>query len=82
MKKAGYEKSPLETHEVESYQVVKANITSQTVECLKDFDLDSKSKARCKNFYALGMTYFLCSIESWSNRIMDSTKIWKETCFS
>ena len=58
-KKAGYESTPIDTHELDAYQVIKANITSQTVEALKDFDLDSKSKARCKNFYALGMTYFM-----------------------
>ena len=59
LKKAGYETSPIDSHELDSFQTVKANITSQTVEALKDFDLDSKSKARCKNFYALGMTYFM-----------------------
>ena len=30
---------------------------------LKESDLDNKSKARCKNFYALGMTYFMFSRE-------------------
>ncbi len=62
-KKAGYEKSPIGTHELESYQILEANITTQTVEALKDLNLDSKSKARCKNFYALGMTYFMFSRE-------------------
>ena len=74
-KKAGYEKSPIGTHELEAYQIIEANITSQTVEALKDLDLDAKSKARCKNFYALGMTYFMFSRE------LDATEKWVEQKF-
>ena len=70
LKKAGYETTPIDTHSLDAYQIVKANITSQTVEALKDFDLDSKSKARCKNFYALGMTYFMF------HRDLDATINW------
>ncbi len=69
-KKAGYESTPIDTHELDGFQIVKANITTQTVEALKDFDLDSKSKARCKNFYALGMTYFMF------HRELDATMNW------
>ncbi|MFZ4714040.1 MAG: 2-oxoacid:acceptor oxidoreductase subunit alpha [Bacteriovoracaceae bacterium] len=58
--KAGYKGNPLDTHELDAYQIIKASITSQTMEALKDMtELDSKSKGRCKNFYALGMTYFI-----------------------
>lgn len=60
LEKAGYTSNPLDTHELDGYQIIKANISSQTLETLKDFtDMDTKSKARCKNFYALGMTYFI-----------------------
>lgn len=63
-KKAGYldaEGNPFDpVNEIEKeYQVIRAQITSQTKEALKELELDSKSKARCKNFYALGMTYFM-----------------------
>ena len=74
-KKAGYEKSPIGTHELESYQIIQANITTQTVEALKDLELDAKSKSRCKNFYALGMTYFMFS------RDLSSTEKWVEQKF-
>ncbi len=57
--KVGYEQNPLESGELEGYQLIKVPIDSQTIEALKDIDLDTKSKKRCKNFYALGMTYFL-----------------------
>ncbi|MBD64322.1 MAG: hypothetical protein CME62_03895 [Halobacteriovoraceae bacterium] len=57
-KKAGYvNEDPL--GQLGSYQVVQAKITSQTMEALHELDLDAKAKRRCKNFYALGMTYFM-----------------------
>ncbi len=73
-KKAGYESNPLET--LEGFQIIKAQITSQTKEALKDIELDSKLKVRCKNFYALGMTYFMYS------RLLDPTIEWIKEKFS
>ncbi len=58
-KKAGYASDP--RLDLKDYNVIEAQITSQTKEALKDLELDSKSKSRCKNFYALGMTYFMFS---------------------
>lgn len=69
-KKAGYEGDPLEADNLQGYQIIKASITTQTKEALKEVDLDTKSKARCKNFYALGMTYFMYS------RDLGPTKKW------
>jgi 2-oxoglutarate ferredoxin oxidoreductase subunit alpha len=57
-KKAGFTGNPLEDGTLDDFQVLKVPITSLTMEALKDLDLDKKSKARCKNFFALGMTYF------------------------
>ena len=73
-KKAGYDSDPLDT--IEGHQVIKAQITSQTKEALKDLDLDTKLKVRCKNFYALGMTYFMYS------RVLDPTIEWIKEKFS
>jgi 2-oxoglutarate ferredoxin oxidoreductase subunit alpha len=56
-KKAGYEKDP--TPELTDYKIIKTKITSQTKLALENSELDTKSKARCKNFYALGITYFM-----------------------
>lgn len=58
-KKCGYTKNPIETGELEGFKVIEANISTQTLEALKDSPLDNKSKGRCKNFYALGMSYFM-----------------------
>lgn len=58
-KKCGYENDPRESGELDGYQVVDAAITTQTLAALEELDLDNKAKARCKNFYALGITYFM-----------------------
>lgn len=76
LEKAGYVNNPLETGELSNYQVVVAPISSQTVAALKDVEIDSKSKDRCKNFYALGMTYF------FYNRSLDTTIAWIEEKFA
>lgn len=70
LKKAEYETNPLDTHLLDDYMVIKANITSQTKEALDSLDLDTKLKVRCKNFYALGMTYFMYS------RDLEPTEKW------
>ena len=56
-KKAKYEEDPLPA--ISDFKIIEAQITSQTKEALKALKLDPKSKTRCKNFYALGMTYFM-----------------------
>ena len=59
LEKATYKYNPLEGHYLDGYQVIEAPIDSQTVESLADFDLELKNKKRCKNFYALGICYFV-----------------------
>jgi 2-oxoglutarate ferredoxin oxidoreductase subunit alpha len=59
LQKAKYEKNPLETGELDGYRLVKVDISKLTREALKTSGLDAKSIDRCKNMFALGMTYFL-----------------------
>lgn len=75
LEKAKYTTNPLEDGSLQNYRVIQAPITSQTVEALKDIAVDSKTKDRCKNFYALGMTYF------FYNRDSDTTIKWIEQKF-
>jgi 2-oxoglutarate ferredoxin oxidoreductase subunit alpha len=70
LKKAEFVSNPLDTPQYEQYQVIKAHITTQTKGALSESELDTKSKERCKNFYALGMTYFMYS------RNLEPTKKW------
>ena len=57
--KAGYAANPLEDGSLDGYRVYKVDITGLTKECLKDSGLNTKSMERCKNFFALGMTFWM-----------------------
>lgn len=57
--KAGYESSPLDDDSLSNYNVVKAPITTLTVEAVKDIFTDRKSALRCRNMFALGMIFFI-----------------------
>ncbi|MCM1031873.1 MAG: 2-oxoacid:acceptor oxidoreductase subunit alpha [Roseburia sp.] len=59
LEKAGYAANPLTDHSLEDYNVVAVDITKLTVEALKETGLDQKSMLRCKNMFALGMTYWM-----------------------
>ncbi len=76
LKKAGYEKSPLEDGSLAGYRVHSAAITTMTHRALEDSDLDSKSKNRCRNMFALGMCYWLFS------RPLETTVEWLNQKFA
>jgi len=58
--KAGYESDPLEDESLATnYQLVKINITELTKEALSESSMKPNQKARCKNFFALGFTYWV-----------------------
>ena len=60
LKKAGYETDPLEDEALaRDYKLVKINITEMTKEALADSDMKPSDKVRCKNFFALGFTYWV-----------------------
>lgn len=61
LRKAGYEESPLEGHELEGYRVYPVAITKMTRDALAGSDLTMKAKDRCKNFLALGLLFWLFS---------------------
>ena len=65
--KAGYVSNPLEDNSLQSYNLICAPISSQTQQALVDSELDKKSIMRCKNMFALGITYSLF------NRPLDHT---------
>jgi 2-oxoglutarate/2-oxoacid ferredoxin oxidoreductase subunit alpha len=56
LEKAGYASNPLDDAAVlDKYRVHKVDITALTHTALKDLDLNTKEKDRCKNFFALGL---------------------------
>ncbi len=61
LKLAGYETNPLEDGTLEGYNVIPVPLSQLTSTALEDTSLSAKEKARCKNFFALGMMYWLYS---------------------
>ncbi|HRS27988.1 MAG TPA: 2-oxoacid:acceptor oxidoreductase subunit alpha [Phycisphaerae bacterium] len=74
--KARYETNPLETDELDKYRVYKVPITSQTLLAVKETGLNQKAAERCKNFYALGLVYWLF------DRPLDVTIRWIDSKFA
>jgi 2-oxoglutarate ferredoxin oxidoreductase subunit alpha len=59
LKKARYESNPLEDGTLAGYRVIEVDLEKLTRETLKDSPLDTRSKDRCKNMFALGILYWL-----------------------
>ena len=59
LKRASFDHNPLETDELSQYRLHKVPITSHTAEAVKPSGLTGKDAARCKNFYALGLVYWM-----------------------
>ena len=70
LKLAKFETNPLEDNSLAGYRVFPVAITSMTIEALKDCDLKPKEVARSKNFFALGIMYWLF------NRPLEPTLEW------
>jgi len=70
LRKAQVKVSPLEDHSLDAYRVFSVELTKLTRAALKELGLDAKSMDRCKNFFALGMCYWLY------NRSMEPTLRW------
>src|SRR5581483_3640619 len=59
LKKAEYERSPLEDASLTRYQVFQADVTKLTTAALQDLGLSARTVFRCRNFFCLGMTSWL-----------------------
>ncbi len=59
LKKAGYAADPLADGSLDGYQVIKVELTRLTRAALAELGLATQAADRCKNFFALGMMYFL-----------------------
>src|ERR1700735_1351292 len=70
LRKAQLKVSPLEDHSLDAYRLFSVELTKLTRAALKELGLDAKSMDRCKNFFALGMCYWLY------NRSLEPTLRW------
>lgn len=75
LKLANYENNPLDDDTLDGYQVIKVPLSKLTSEALAETSLSAKEIGRCKNFFALGMMYWLYS------RPLEPTLKWLENKF-
>jgi 2-oxoglutarate ferredoxin oxidoreductase subunit alpha len=75
LKLAKYDTNPLEDNSLKGYTVYPVPITSLTKKALEGTSLSPKEIERSKNFFALGLMYWLY------NRSMDQTINWLKTKF-
>ena len=57
--KAGYQSNPLEDGSLAEYQLHAIQLTTMTLEAVKDSGLTSREAERCKNMFALGLMSWL-----------------------
>src|SRR6201997_1209172 len=75
LRKAQQTSNPLEDHSLDAFRLFAVPLERLTHAALEGLGLDAKSMNRCKNFFALGMSYWLY------NRPMDNTYRWLDDKF-
>lgn len=70
LKKAGYVASPLEDGSLSGYRVLSIDITKLTQAAVKEAGLSNKEAGRCKNFWTLGLMFWIYG------RSLDPTIAW------
>ncbi|HEY4979471.1 MAG TPA: 2-oxoacid:acceptor oxidoreductase family protein, partial [Candidatus Acidoferrum sp.] len=75
LRKARLTTNPLEDHSLDKFRVFPVELERLTRAALQHLGIDAKAMDRCKNFFALGMTYWLY------NRSMEPTLRWIDTKF-
>jgi 2-oxoglutarate ferredoxin oxidoreductase subunit alpha len=76
LKMAGYNSNPLEDDSLSNYKLFAVPITSLTLNALKESGLTLKEITRCKNFFTLGLMYWLF------NRPIEPTLTWIQEKFA
>jgi len=76
LRKAHVTSNPLEDNSLDKFRVFPVGLQKLTRAALQHLGLDAKSMDRCKNFFALGMCYWLY------NRSMEPTVRWIDDKFS
>ena len=75
LRKAQMTSNPLEDHSLDKFRLFSVELERLTRRSLEHLGLDAKSMDRCKNFFALGMCYWLY------NRSSEPTVRWIEDKF-
>lgn len=76
LKKAKCDTNPLEDGTLEGFRIIEVDINARVNEALAESPLSNKDKQRCKNFYTLGLMYWVYS------RPLEPTLAWLEEKFA
>jgi 2-oxoglutarate ferredoxin oxidoreductase subunit alpha len=63
LERVGYAKNPADDGSLRDYRVFQADITGMTLKSIEDLKLGNRAAVRCKNFFALGLVYWLYNRE-------------------
>lgn len=75
LERAGYAGNPLEDDSLSAFRVYAVDITGLTLKSIESLRLNNRTAVRCKNFFALGIVYWLYS------RDLKHTEDWIQTKF-
>jgi 2-oxoglutarate ferredoxin oxidoreductase subunit alpha len=75
LERAGYKTNPLEDGSLEGFRIYPVDITTMTLTAISEQGLNQRAAVRCKNFFALGLVYWMF------NRPLAHTIAWIETQF-
>jgi 2-oxoglutarate ferredoxin oxidoreductase subunit alpha len=76
LKKAGYTSNPLTDGTLAPYRTLEVDVSKLTLDAVARFDLGTKESLRCKNFWTLGLLYWLF------DRDREPTRHWLTRKFS
>src|SRR5690606_27670979 len=68
--RVGYKTNPVEDGTLAGYKVHKVDITGVTLKSIEGSGLNQRAAVRCKNFFALGLVYWMY------NRSLEHTLAW------
>ena len=75
LNKAGYKANPLKDGSLGKYRIFEIPLTSLTLKAVAETGLGGRNAARCKNFFALGLVFWMYE------RPVDHTRSWIEKKF-
>jgi len=73
--RVGYKTNPIEDGTLNGYHVHKVDITGMTLKSIEELGLNQRTAVRCKNFFALGLVYWMYS------RSLEHTLKWIDAKF-
>jgi 2-oxoglutarate ferredoxin oxidoreductase subunit alpha len=75
LSRVGYDKNPIDDGSLANYRVHKVDITGMTLKSIEELGLNQRAGVRCKNFFALGLVYWMYS------RTLEHTLAWIDAKF-